>query len=498
MSEQALTIRDPQLPPEPADLAVFKPPITPAQAKIDAVANLTMKAYERASTLQLTPEEVAALQADFPDEAFQPGAAGKENLIYIEHAHLRDRLNQVFGPGQWSIVPRNRWAEDYSFTNKYKETVEASRVYVEAMLCVRGCFVAEAVGDMVYYKNNESQNYGDAVEGAKTAALRRCAKELGIGLQAWKKDWCLGWWERRRGTKEPPKPPAKDNAKATPITATGTAKPPAARSEPGTAGKPTQATEKTREWFLREMLFRFDKPVLLQYFCDKGPPYALMPNQGLEELRLDFVPTTPAGRDAVIADVAKFMNIEPRKVGENTQNALKSSQSDSEGKTARAGNENATAPAKQAPTVAQSASCPKCRHVASQSEALVDTWACERCGWQWDKAGKYVEAHAWATVICPIPPKGTTKATYDKAGPLTLGQIMRTDNKRFYGIVMNNQEAKGWIGRDGKQHPPSAADERFAEACRAAVDHMEAQKQISTMAGDDDPMEGDPMDEPPF
>ncbi len=184
--------------------------ITAAQAKVEAVAQLTMKAYERASLLQLTPEESKALQADFPDDAFQPGAAGKENLIYIEHAHLRDRMNSVFGLGQWSIVPRNRWAEDY----RTAQGKPASRVYVEAMLLIRGCFVAEAVGDMTYYPNNDSQNYGDAVEGAKTAALRRCAKELGIGLQAWKKDWCLGWWERRRNATKPKPAPSKPTTQA--------------------------------------------------------------------------------------------------------------------------------------------------------------------------------------------------------------------------------------------------------------------------------------------
>lgn len=178
--------------PEPA------PAMTPAQAKVNAIAELTHTAYQKAATLQMTAEEAAKLAADFPDNAFQRGAAGKEQLLYIEHAHLRDRFNAVFGPGQWAIIPRNRWAEDFTFVNKDGKRVDASRVYVEAMLLVRGCFVAEAVGDMVYYKNNESQNYGDAVEGAKTAAFRRCAKELGVGLQAWKKDWCLGWWQRQR------------------------------------------------------------------------------------------------------------------------------------------------------------------------------------------------------------------------------------------------------------------------------------------------------------
>lgn len=181
--------------------------VTPAQAKIDAVANLTMKVYERASQLNLTEDEMRRLQAEFPDSAFRSGAGGKDNLIYIEHAYLRDRMNEVFGPGQWSIIPRSRWSEDF-VTGKGKKGV---RIYVEAMLCVRGCFVGEAIGDMDYYKN-DSTNYGDAVEGAKTAALRRCVKELGVGLQAWKKEWCEGWWARRNN----PKPAAKPTETADP------------------------------------------------------------------------------------------------------------------------------------------------------------------------------------------------------------------------------------------------------------------------------------------
>lgn len=191
---QALTVRDAVQALEPV-----KPQVTAAQAKVEAVANLTMKAYERAGTLELKPEEIQALQAPFPDEAFKSGAAGKEHLIYIEHAFLRDRLNEVIGPGQWALIPRSRWAEDF-VTSKGQP---ASRVYVEAMLVVRGAFVSEAVGEMEYYPKNASQNYGDAVEGAKTAALRRCCKEFGIGLQAWKKDWCEGWWQRKRSGAKP-------------------------------------------------------------------------------------------------------------------------------------------------------------------------------------------------------------------------------------------------------------------------------------------------------
>lgn len=261
----------------PADQ--IKPPVTAAQAKVEAVANLTMKAYERAATLKLTPEESAALQADFPDSAFLPGAAGKEHLIYIEHAHLRDRFNQVFGLGQWAIVPRNRWAEEFQ-TGK---GTPGSRVYVEAMLIVRGCFVAEAVGAMEYYPKNESQNYGDAVEGAKTAALRRCAKELGVGLQAWKKEWCEGWWARKRG--------GRDFSKKPPSSTTPPPKnPPAAAQTPK---KGTVATAAYRTKMIENLKAGPGEPnfrIAKDYFEKID---WLLPTESLEQLPLRYVPVNP-------------------------------------------------------------------------------------------------------------------------------------------------------------------------------------------------------------
>lgn len=173
---------------------------TPAQAKTDAIAALTIQAYAKASELKLTPEEDKALGADFPDEAFRGGAGGDERLIYIEHAFLRDRLSDVLGRGQWSLVVRSKWTEEYT-TGKGTPAV---RVYAEVMLVVRGCFVAEAVGEMDYYPNNAKTTYADAIEGSKTAAFRRCAKDFGIGLQAWKKGWSEGWWERKRSPQKPP------------------------------------------------------------------------------------------------------------------------------------------------------------------------------------------------------------------------------------------------------------------------------------------------------
>lgn len=285
-TETALARREPQALEPVQDGKVIQ--MTPAQAKVEAVAALTMKAYERASMLQLTDEEIAALSEDFPDEAFLSGAAGKENLLYCQHSYLRDRLNKVFRPGQWSIIPRNRWAEEFT-TQSNKP---ASRVYVEAMLVIRGCFVAEAVGEMEYYPNNASQNYGDAVEGAKTAALRRCCKELGIGLQAWKKEWCDAWWQRKRGHKPATTPPQS----------TGNA--PTRHPEPEKAKSTTalkEATDKTREWMISE-LASIEQDAL-RYFIESG---IILPTESLNEIPLHHVPTSRGGLARLQAAIDTF------------------------------------------------------------------------------------------------------------------------------------------------------------------------------------------------
>jgi hypothetical protein len=268
--------------------------ITPAQAKIDAVASLTMSAYAKASELRLTKEETDALQAEFADDAFQPGAAGKEHLIYIEHAHLRDRFNAVFGMGQWAIVPRNRWAEDFEYENR-NGTVKGSRVYVEAMLLVRGCFVGEAVGAMEYYPSNNSQNYGDAVEGAKTAALRRCAKELGVGLQAWKKEFCEGWWERRRKNGKGSNTRQQNNSGASGRTTMPTKAKSATESAPttGTAKPAKQAVYATKESRMRFLNFLNAAPgqdgeTMFKQFCIAAG--MILDTEEPSDLPLQYVP----------------------------------------------------------------------------------------------------------------------------------------------------------------------------------------------------------------
>ena len=405
-----------------------KPAITAAQAKVEAVASLTMAAYAKAATLKLTAEESAALQADFPDEAFKPGAAGKEHLLYVEHAFLRDRFTHVFGMGQWAIIPRNRWAEDF----RTAKGTDGSRVYVEAMLVVRGCFVGEAVGAMEYYPKNESQNYGDAVEGAKTAAFRRCAKEFGVGLQAWKKDWCDAWWTRHRGGRDFSRKPAATQAPGPRPVATPAPAPPAVPKTPLAAGQ-AWPYDKMIEWTMVEV----DKAGLTELLPEYLEKVAqLLPTENLHDWPLRFVPWSWPTLRLLLEKLKAFS------AGQSAEAAFPPHDEPDPDK--------APPPS---PAPAKAVEVPR------------------------DPPGPApvpADAEWFMKIIVPIPHKGETRAEYLKH-PDTIGSLfqMRHGNdeesqaarQRLWGFV-EHFEAKEWQGRNGLM-PPSATDIKFREALTA-------------------------------
>lgn len=281
--ENAMVVRDNTVPPPEK--------ITPAQARIEAVADALKAAYAKASELKLTPDEATALAEDFPDEAFRLGAGGDPNLIYIEHAYLRMRLNKALGVGAAVPIRRREWAEEFQY---YKDGARKTgvRVYADVVLVVRGCVVGEAIGDAVYYPDNAKTNYSDALESAKSAAFRRCCKEFGVGLQAWLKGWGEGWKARQR--QHPTQAP-----KAAPS--------PTSAPKPATKTADLVPQEATPDQFQRFMaLFNpVTRDFAVAYFKDKG----WLPNTEnavLEELPLKYVPTTKKGVEHLIAEIEAF------------------------------------------------------------------------------------------------------------------------------------------------------------------------------------------------
>jgi len=372
--------------------------MTAQQARVHEVTDTLAPAYARASTLELTDMEIAALLSHFPDNAVE--IRPHDGLIYIPHIHISNRLNQVLKPGRWATICRRHW-------------MEGATMYGEYVLVVRGCFVGESIGGHPYQPNNPKTNFSDALESTRAEALRRiCGKTLGVGSQVWDPSYARNWVQQH-----------------------------AYKHDGKWAKKPTGTIQ------------------------PQEPPYPAGTTQQQSAAQAPAPKRAAAGPPSMdaAADAANAaMTRRPPAAPPSARQGLK------------------TPPAARG-AAAPGHPCPKCRGGATkESEEWEGTRWCQRCGWQWDAAtGVYFEAHDWARVICTRPPRGMKLNEYQK-NPQTLGQISRIDNKRWYGLVMNNSEAesaKGYTSPSGKHYPATAAELTFGRACEDAVEYLESQKQ---------------------
>jgi len=132
--------------------------------------------------------------------------------------------------------------------------------------------------------------------------------------------------------------------------------------------------------------------------------------------------------------------------------------------------EHAATPAPPASGKGSPNACPRCKGTATrQSEDYEAVKWCQKCGFQWDTAGKAFEAHPWQFAMLPFAPKDETKKDYKGK---TLGELSRIDSKYWFGLVMNF-EAKGWKGK-----PPSEESVRFEEACKLGRLHIDSKKTV--------------------
>jgi hypothetical protein len=97
-------------------------------------------------------------------------ACDTDGLIYLPEIKYRRVLNRAFGPGGWGLAPRSE-------TNVGPRIV--SREY--ALVCL-GRLVAIARGEQEYF---DPSGIPTATEAAKSNALMRCCKDLGIASELW-------------------------------------------------------------------------------------------------------------------------------------------------------------------------------------------------------------------------------------------------------------------------------------------------------------------------
>ena len=94
-------------------------------------------------------------------------------------------LNNAFQPGGWGLMQRGPHVlEDQFLSQEY------------ALFCL-GQFVSQSFGEQVFNETQFShRSVATALEGAKSNALMRCCKDLGIASELWDPNYVIEWLEK--------------------------------------------------------------------------------------------------------------------------------------------------------------------------------------------------------------------------------------------------------------------------------------------------------------
>ena len=121
---------------------------------------------------QITETMKQALNRALPAEAIKPHPT-KNYLSTINAIYVSERLNEVFGVGEWQTKV------EYVNEKSNKTT----------MVVVKLTLDIPAYG--IHYEcfgGNDNADFGDAYKGATTDALTKIGSWLGIGAHVWKND----------------------------------------------------------------------------------------------------------------------------------------------------------------------------------------------------------------------------------------------------------------------------------------------------------------------
>jgi len=133
-----------------------------------------------AGTLELTKEQEEILFAPVneADVEIRP-----DGLIYLPWMEYVTRLRKSFGCN-WAIIPNGN------------PLIKGNIIIWGFYLIIKGKLMGFALGEQEYQPTNATMSYTDACEGAKSNALMRLCKGIGISLELWKPSFIRQWKEK--------------------------------------------------------------------------------------------------------------------------------------------------------------------------------------------------------------------------------------------------------------------------------------------------------------
>jgi len=165
---------------EQADAKVYEAgdaPSPPSPASLSLVPVEPQDRYAGASARRFTEEQTAILFAP-PDPATELAVKPTDfGEVYPPHGVIRRRLNQAFGAGGWAFRPAG------------PPIREADYVCQEWDLLGEGRWLATGFGEQKFKLGPNTLSFPTALEGAKSDALVRACKSVGMFLECWDRDY---------------------------------------------------------------------------------------------------------------------------------------------------------------------------------------------------------------------------------------------------------------------------------------------------------------------
>lgn len=149
------------------------------------------KLLPTAGTITLSEQERQTLYrpVDEADIEIRP-----DGLIYLPWTEYMIRLRDAFGLN-WALVPHGM------------PKMNGNHILWGFYLIIRGKLCGFAIGEQEYQPDNKRMSWGDACEGAKSNALMRLCKGLGMCMDLWKPSFVTAWkekcaesyWDQKKG-----------------------------------------------------------------------------------------------------------------------------------------------------------------------------------------------------------------------------------------------------------------------------------------------------------
>jgi hypothetical protein len=148
---------------------------------LDGLGPMAIVDGESTPYLSITEKAAAILQEPLRDDEVEILPTGE---VYLSQIGYRRRLNGAFRPGSWRLKP-------------LAEPAQMGKTLVQRWsLIVFGVEVAESIGEADYQERNDRMSWATAWESAKSNALMRLCKDLGVASECWDRRWTEAWKQR--------------------------------------------------------------------------------------------------------------------------------------------------------------------------------------------------------------------------------------------------------------------------------------------------------------